>query len=416
MLRRALVVAASAAALAGCQDYRFKGVVSASAQVDNQQFPVGATQKAPDIMIVQDTSGSMCEAIGLQGTSGQSCLGNDGYCSNCSPGNGTCVAGCTTKMQLTTNTFNQILTQLQPDAGQLFLGLAAFPDDTSDNGSLAAACGTGSVVVPVGDATTTIPEIEGYYTQIATNPFGGTPTAATLLGPVANDPTLDVTDATVPKYVLLVTDGLPNCDATNPCGTMPWSNGTSYGCESPNYLASKGISALPNSACACSFGDCSNPSVTASCCTGSDPNECLDGTAAIAAVTALHQKGIKTIVVGMGADYTNAAVLDGMMAAGGTGLNGGKHYQADDPPTLLAELQLLIQTLGTQCTYTLDAPPANPELITVTLKGMPLVQGDLNGGYTLTPPLTIVINGSACATLQSGGSASGKLQITAVGG
>ncbi len=413
MPRPYLALAALALATA-CQSYKFEAINPQPVVVVNQQVNISAKLKPPSIMIVQDTSGSMCESIGLTDNTGVSCIGKDGYCSNCSPGNGSCANGCTTKMQLTTNSINQILGQLNPASGQLFIGLTAFPDDLTGNEDPSVACATGKVIVPVGDATTTTPQIQQYYTSIAGNPSGGTPTGATLLGPVADDPSMKNPDPTAPKYVLLITDGLPNCNSNNPCGTMAWSNGSVYGCESPTFLASQGTNASPPAGCTCSFGDCSGKAGSGTCCSGSSPAFCLDATAAIAAVTSLKNQGVTTIVVGMGSDYTQgaASVLDGMMVAGGSGLNGGTHYQADNPATLLSVLQNLIQQLTASCVYTLDQPPVDPGLVTVTLNGTQLQANDPNG-YTFTPPQTVTINGTSCASITGGGN-SESLEITAI--
>ena len=400
MHRRApLSTLAILAALTGCQGYKFKQVTPMPITVVHDHVNISARLKAPDIMIAQDTSGSMCEAIQLAADGGAACLGSDGYCSNCAMGsggaNGSCASptDCATKMQLAAQAVSQVLGDLKPAAGQLFFGLASFP-----NGQ---GCTPGAVQIPVGDATTTIPLIQQWYQGIANNPAGGTPTAVTLTGAVATEPTMANSDPTARKFLLLITDGLPNCDANHPCATMPWSDSKIHGCESPSYLASAqggGINASPPAGCACSYGACNTGSLNF-CCTSADVRTCLDDQASTAAVASLYAKqNIVTYVVGMGFDYTNAAVLDAMAAAGH---GNATHYQADDPAQLLAVIQGLLAQLTRSCNYTLDSPPADPRLIEVTLDGTSLTAGDPNG-YSFVPPAEIDVLGTACQKLEDG--------------
>jgi hypothetical protein len=433
MLRRLSIVAASLAALAACQGYRFKAVDAQPVQVVNQQVTVPAKQKPPDIMIVQDTSGSMCEPIqlddGTNGTTGNSCLATAepptgsgvGYCSFCQEGysssavtntaadcnfGGSTLPACATKMQLTANAMINVLQSLKPAVGELNIGLASFANSDSCNG--------GVIQVAVGDAVTTIPQIVAFYQGVSPN--GGTPTDATLQLAAA-DPTLTNPDPTAQKFILLVTDGLPNCAATSPCTTEAWSNGTSYGCSSPSEVDTMfSVNVSPPTTCTCSFGPCSPGQNSNFCCppgaigTTEEAWYCLDDVSTEAELTKLYTtQSIKTDVIGMGYDYSsNPTILTAMAAAGH-----GTLFQANSPAALTSSITGLIHSLTAQCNYTLDAAPVNPGLISVTLNSVPLVAGDPNG-YTFTPPTSLSINGSACAALQSMGSTPEILQITAI--
>ncbi|MHB8419336.1 MAG: vWA domain-containing protein [Myxococcales bacterium] len=436
-MRRPLLVLAVLAALAGCQNYRFENVPAQPVAIVNDYVALQGVQQPPDIMIVQDTSGSMCESIGLTDSAGNSCISGDGgigldptYCSFCQPGDTSPVANaadctfggatepaCATKMQLTSYAVNASLSGLTLAPEQAYLGLMAFPAANS-------SCGAGTAIVAVGDAVPdtkgapgTIQQIQSFYSSIADSPGGGTPTAATLKA-VVSDPRMSSTDTN--KYVLLITDGLPNCNAEQACATEPWSDGTAHGCASPTLLAAQGTNASPPAGCSCSFGDCAGTS-DFTCCpinTGPTPpgEYCLDGQGSVAAAQGLLQNNnIKTIVVGMGLDFTAAqfSVLDDIMDAGGSGLNGGQHYQANTPAELLAVLQQLIQQLtANTCTYDLDQPPVDPGLITVTFNGQ-LVPNDPKQGWTFTAPNEIDLHGSLCAEITDGG-VGGHLEITAV--
>lgn len=236
MIRRSLlVVVASVAGLAGCEGYKFKGVIARAVRVDNQRYTLSLVP--PEVMIVQDTSGSMCEPIqaadGPGGTSGNSCLataggGEAGYCSFCQPGYSSsagtaadcdpATGACATRLQLTAAAIAQVLSGLSPLPGQLNLGLASFPAAGSDQ------CGTGTIEVPIGDATSTIPAIVSAYGGFA--PGGGTPTDATLQV-AANDPAM-TGNPNATKAIVLVTDGLPNCAPSSACTTEPWSDGKAW--------------------------------------------------------------------------------------------------------------------------------------------------------------------------------------------
>jgi hypothetical protein len=423
-MRRLSIIASfatAAAALGGCQGYKFKQVSAQPVQVVNQQVTVGAKEKPPDIMIVQDLSGSMCEPIQLTApNNGPSCLAttgsNMGYCSVCSPGGGSCAdpTDCASKIQLVATSMSSILSGLKPAPGQLNIGLTTF------GGANQTGCNTGSVQVPVADAVTTIPEITQFYASAG--PGGGTPTSATL-AVAATDPTLTNPDPTARKFILLVTDGLPNCDQTSPCMTEPWSNGQVYGCASTAEVAatlSTGTATpTPPADCVCSFGSCPNVNDTSLCCPLPDtvgpvqaPWYCLDDVGTEGEIAKLYSsQNITTYVVGMGYDYgSNSSVLDAMAAAGH---GNPTAFQASTPAALQMALSSLIQQVVATCNYTLDAAPVNAGLITVTLNGVELVAGDPNG-YTFTPPTGLTINGSSCVALTNQNGTAENLQITAI--
>lgn len=96
---------------------------------------------------------------------------------------------------------------------------------------------------------------------------------------------------------MLLTDGLPNCNPSN--ANAVCSCGTN--CTAQQTMA-----------CQCTVSTCS-PSALCS-------NGCLDASGTVTAVSALSAAGVKTIVVGFGADVATGAavtVLDSMARAGG---------------------------------------------------------------------------------------------------
>ncbi len=437
---RRLLLAAAAFSFGfslACQSYDFRKVTGVPVEVIHKTVHQQVLHLTPpDILIVQDLSGSMCEPIQQTDPGGKSCLATDGgqagYCSVCLPGGGPppsagdCATGssaCAAKISLVSDAMQTVLNDLPQVAGQLYLGLASFPSDSQ--------CGTGQIDIPVGDATTTIPQIVSFYGSAAPN--GGTPTAATLSAVVSADPLMSNPDPNSRKFIILITDGLPNCNGTNPCGSAPWSDGQVHACESPRYLASLtdgGFSATPAAGCFCSNGSCESlEGNQADCCTY-DPatypqiatEECLDDVNTVQAIADLYtQQGIRTYVVGMGYDYgSNPGILDEMADAGG---GNPTAYKATSPQGLLAAIQSVVNAAAASvgCVFTLDAPAANPALIEVTFNGTrlsPLPPGSHGTGYVYLPPppdggpAAVDVEGSDCDLLLDGGAA--NLQITEI--
>ena len=146
--------------------------------------------------------------------------------------------------------------------------------------------------------------------------------------------------------------------------------------------------------------------------TAEEPWYCLDDVNTEAEIASLYAKqNITTYVVGMGYDYgSNVSVLNAMAAAGH---GNSTAFQANTPAALQSAITGLIQTVSATCSYTLEAEPVNPALITVTLNNVELVEGDPNG-YTYTPPTSLSINGSSCTALTNQNGTAENLQITAI--
>jgi hypothetical protein len=419
---RALVVLSF---VAGCQNYSFKQVKPLPLAVVNENAVINAQRSTPYLMIVQDTSYSMCEPI--NGDAGLDMDAGDF-------GRGYCAADpAQSKMGLTSAAIQQVLSGLDPVKDPFYLGLTSFPGGVGCNV-------VSGPVVPLGDAKTTLSQISNWYGGIVGNESGATPTAATLAGPVASDPTLQSPDAGNAKYILLITDGLPNCNLTNPCvyGSLQnyaWSDGVERGCMSTSWLAANGVNGVtPPAACVCALGPCTNPDPTQGytyrndCCIadptvqdsdGGYPNaptaagQCLDADDTINVIAMLKGQGITTYVVGMGYDFTNGAVLDRMAQAGQADPT-AVHFQADNPEQLAKTLHDLIAFLAVSCTFPLDRTPQDPRLIEVTLDGNALTLGDPSGFIYSTPGgvPTVTIVGESCALIKDG--TNHDLNITAL--
>jgi hypothetical protein len=175
------------------------------------------------------------------------------------------------------------------------------------------------------------------------------------------------------RYVVLVTDGAPNCNPLQGARTQ----------------------------CLCTFDDCTN---TATPWLG-----CLDDLSTVAAVEALAVSGVATWVIGYDTPQLTAT-LNAMAAAGGTGRD--TYIPVEDQATLSAALDAIAADL-VSCTYTLSAPPGDPSYVRVLLDGSPVphsTQRSLDGGlepstagsFVLEGGDRVRLEGAACERLQDG--------------
>jgi hypothetical protein len=166
-----------------------------------------------------------------------------------------------------------------------------------------------------------------------------------------------------PKYILLATDGQPNCTAA-PGGS---SNAT--------QAAADAVTAVTNAAAA----------------------------------------GIPTFVVGVATTRTtDTAVLNDLAVAGGeaqpsTNPLANKFYLANNQADLVTALQTItvqISTTQISCTFSLSSAPAAPDSVTVTVDGA-IVPRDTTGvdgwNYTTSTDTSVGFYGSWCNTIMSHG-------------
>jgi MYXO-CTERM domain-containing protein len=207
----------------------------------------------PVLFIVQDKSGSMAKA----------------------PDGSTATTGNPSKWSIAQTVVPNLASTF---SNRFRFGAAMYPRDTTTFN-----CSTGTVVTPIANTTT---GIDTAYTNAI--PGGGTPTAASL-GAVRTY--LQGQALSTPAYVLLITDGLPNCNT-----------------------------ALDANSCSPTTPGC-GPTPAASTC-GLGAKDCLDSQATVTAAQQLFAAGVKVFVVGFDSTLTagnNQAVLDAIANAGGTG-------------------------------------------------------------------------------------------------
>jgi hypothetical protein len=253
-------------------------------------------------------------------------------------------------------------------------GAAAFPDERASS-----ACAAGGEVFPPtqGDPTagTEGPTARNLLSVLGAIPAsGGTPTAATLQSLTSH--LLGLGGKT---YVILATDGGPNCDASLVCDNS--------GCE-PNIEGADGCSATgPN------------------CCTGSTGNSlsCLDAQATIDAVTTLANGGVPVYILGAPGSEPYANLLDELAVAGNTARESSPKYYAVTTATTSAFTQAMSSIAAKitgSCTLQLDQVPPEPDLVNVFLSEQVLPSSGPNG-WTLSGA-TVTILGSSCTEIMNG--------------
>jgi hypothetical protein len=343
MINRA-VVAGLAVGLSGCLNYEFQPVGPTVVVQNRQSYVVVSTRPKANVMLLVDKSGSMAEAIGTGGT----------------------------RMQQLQGAMDDLLTTQGASAR---LGLASFPVDPTCGASTALdePLPPPSVGDDAAQDQAKADAIRARIHQFV--PSGGTPTAASLAfvgaTPGLNDPNDGRDD-----FIVLLTDGLPNCNADNPNGQCTQAN----------------------PACACTLASatsCLSPSTY--CASG-----CLDRDGTVATIADLRSRRIRTVVVGFGADTAAGAApatLSAMATAGGyarpcplatdaecgtgntcnatTLLCNTPFYQAQNRAELSAALAEIWKTIGNpiSCHYLLETQPQQAQLLAVLVDGQDVPKG-----------------------------------------
>jgi hypothetical protein len=205
---------------------------------------------------------------------------------------------------------------------------------------------------------------------------GGTPTAATLRALAAS-----IEGFGGRTYVILATDGGPNCNAGATCAVAQCTDNIENqpGCP---------------------------PGGTHNCCT--DPNfgaglACLDAQPTIDAVTAIANAGVPVYVMGVPGSAPYANLLDQLAQAGGTARGSEPQYYAvdtaDEGAFYTAMSKIAAKITGT-CTLTLDHVPPDPGLLNVYLDGQPLPQAGPDG-WTLNGTIVFIL-GASCQKILAG--------------
>lgn len=378
-MTRLLALTVVLAAATGCQAYDLEPVNPLGLRTVHVHSAIMHLKARPDLMLMVDKSGSMNLPINPA----------DARCpAGCGKNQLTpCPAGCPTRWTELKTAMDGFLTQY---GGVARLGLTQFAGPPP--GLPSNTCVPGNVLVNTSDSNDVPSELTATASQIdaaiqAINPQQGTPTGPTLkmlsgYAPLANPDRDD--------YVLLLTDGLPNCNADNP-----------------------NVYTIDPVACRCTDPD---PDV----CRVAGNQSCLDKDNTVAQIASLSGESVKTVVVGFGAETAAGAgpeVLTAMGQAGGYTLTcplgtdaecaGGTcnladqtcsntYYQASNGADLSAALARLAETIDPKpCEHKLPLVPSDPKFISVVVDGEAVPEGDDTWRYV--PPQQVDLQGSLCA-------------------
>jgi Mg-chelatase subunit ChlD len=244
---------------------------------------------------------------------------------------------------------------------------------------------TADVLVPIGPGTTTVPTITDALADYA--PAGGTPTAAALARALDYFTTGDGAALEGDRYVLLATDGGPNCNSSLECEAETCT------------LNMEGVDC---------GGNCCDPNLDPD-----GPTSCLDEDETVAQVEALADAGVKTFVVGIPGTQAYADTLDAMATA-------GLAENPEAPPSYyrvesmggtegLAEvLTRITRGVIRSCRLQLTSTPEDPDyegLLNVEIDGNDVPQMGDDGWVVdrTTEPPTIVLKGATCEHMESHG-------------
>jgi hypothetical protein len=260
-----------------------------------------------------------------------------------------------------------LITQLGPRAR---FGAAVFPTQGAD------PCATGTEVMPVqlGDAQGATAST--FLAATSMTPVGGTPTAATLAALLP-----ELRSFPQETFVILCTDGGPNCDDALSCGADQCTSNMddAPGCPTGGP---------PN---------CCDPA------TGIGGLGCLDGARAAQSVANLRAAGIETFVLGIPGSAPYGAVLDQLASAGGTARGSEPlYYRVDsaDTTALGAAFAQIAAQVTASCTFILKHAPKDPNAVNVFVGGV-LVPRDGPDGWTLQGT-KLTLEGATCAAIRNG--------------
>ena len=211
-------------------------------------------------------------------------------------------------------------------------------------------------------------------------PSGGTPTAETLR---ALEPTILGLKGKK-TYVVLMTDGAPNCNLALKCGTdqcIPNIEHESFG----------------STPCDDSFNCCDSKKVG-----DVGFGYCVDADDTESAVAEYEKAGVDTFVVGMPGSEAYREVLGRAATAGNTARPGDTPYYAVSDTS---QLTLALRSIGAQVAISCELPlyeaPESPELVNVYFDDQ-VVPNDDKDGWHYIDEKSIEFQGDACAKLSSG--------------
>jgi hypothetical protein len=249
------------------------------------------------------------------------------------------------------------------------VGAAVFPRHVTDTDS----CHAGDQVMPVaqGDPITGTdgPTTTALRLTTVAKPVGGTPVSATLkaLTPV-------LTSLPGKTFVILATDGGPNCNEAASCDAAHCITNIENMCQAGVNCCESGLDG---------------------------PALCIDQDATVAAITTLAQAGVQVLVIGIPGSETYSDVLDAMAKAGGSPHVASPYYYPVAQVDGLSSVLGAIASIAVKCDFTLVDPPADPGMTNVYFDQKMLPYGAPDG-WVWKPPATVSLNEDACNDLKAG--------------
>lgn len=375
------------------------GVVDGGADVS--KTIVASRRLKANVMLLLDNSGSLHAPINPLAPA---CPSGCGAPSN------PCPSGCATRASELKAGLAQALAT---NGASARFGLTVFPTD-----SLCGAPGAVTVPLPspsaddMGSNTALAQHAQTVSERLqALSPMGGTPTGPAL-GYLSTLPELtDVADFR-DDFVLLITDGLPNCNEANPRQVCSCDTALCGSCGGGAACTAQ------LDACQCTTTNCSGTL----CALG-----CLDRDETVKNVELLRSRGVRTVVVGLGAEVRTGnapMVLNAMAEAGGLarGCPAGTDAECGAQDTCdpvrrrcarafhaaesAAELETVLNELfavpSTQqvCELPLSSRPTGNQQLVVLVDGEALASGEQTWSYDAVTNRVLFV-GETCVRLQS---------------
>ena len=231
-------------------------------------------------------------------------------------------------------TLGALLPRIEDDVQ---LGLEMFPNPQNPammTTSEAVACALHAsidVAPAYHNAATILRALHGWL------PYGPTPTAAALES--AGTWFRTAPDRSGDQYIILATDGAPNCNPDLPVA----------GCR------------------------CTSPPAMCQASNPSGASACLDDVRTLATIRASHLAGVDTYVVGLSGVEDFSDVLGRMATEGGRARSTTPPYYAAGSATELTRELTSISSSIVDCRFALQAAPPDPTLVDVRLDGASLV-------------------------------------------
>jgi hypothetical protein len=189
------------------------------------------------------------------------------------------------------------------------------------------------------------------------SPSGVTPTAAAL-----SELHDTLTELPGKTYLFLLTDGAPNCNLDLECEIDQCTANIEQVQYSERDVCDESINCCSHEI----FG----------------PGTCLDAQATINAVTALHDDGVNTFVIGMPGTETYSTLLNDLAHAGGVARSEAPYYYSvTDSEQLVETLHVLGGAASLSCSIDLNEIPPDPSRVNVFLDDM-LVPFDPEAGWS----------------------------------